>query len=90
MHLRGTFVYSRLEAVRLAIVSKLSFDKIGQNALVELSRASVYRFLQVAQKSGIKELCAMPTGCYRATTAKIRPEIGLKRMRPVGCLGLGH
>jgi len=78
IHSRGTYVYSRLEAVRLAIVSKLPFEEIGENALVELSRASVYRFLRIARTSGINALCAMPSGSYREKTAKIRPQIGEK------------
>ena len=78
LHPRFTVVYSRLEAVRLAIVSRLSLKQIGRNTLVQLSRISVYRCLLMVQQSGLDAVCAMPSGNYRAKTAKITPAIGEK------------
>jgi hypothetical protein len=78
LHPRFTVVYSRLEAVRLAIVSRLSLAQIGRNTLVQLSRISVYRCLSIAQQSGIDAVCGLPTGHYRAKSAKITPAIGEK------------
>jgi hypothetical protein len=78
LHPRDTPVYSRLEAVRIAIGWKTPPAEIGRQALVKLSRVSVYRCLLMVQQSGLDALCAMPSGNYRAKTAKITPAIGEK------------